>query len=135
MIFFDDEIDTIREFDPENQRSAEIMDEIRLLPAHEFPTDAQAIEYFRGRWREQFEARREPESIYQQVSQGLWPSGIEYWQPLFFECMETLFDYLPKDTLILSSGDLENSSTQFLNDALHRYDQRCVDPLRPASPQ
>lgn len=66
--FFDDEIDTIRTFDPENQRSIEDIQQIQLLPAHEFPTTKEAIEDFRTRWRTQFEARREPESIYMQVT-------------------------------------------------------------------
>ncbi len=132
--FFDDEIDSIREFDPENQRSTHTLEHIHLLPAHEFPTDDNAVEFFRGRWRERFDARREPESIYQQVSRKFWPAGIEYWQPLFFDTTETLFDYLPPDTLVITRGDLESSATQFLNDAEYRYDQRRVDPLRPLLP-
>ncbi|WP_117234365.1 transcription-repair coupling factor [Vibrio maerlii] len=129
--FFDDEIDTIRTFDPENQRSLEDMDEIRLLPAHEFPTSETAIEDFRIRWRQQFEARREPESIYVQVSKGTWPAGIEYWQPLFFEHTETLFDYIADNSQIITVGDIETSIDSFLADVEHRYDQRGVDPLRP----
>ena len=77
--FFDDEIDTIRQFDPENQRTIEEVKSINLLPAHEFPTDEVAIEDFRIRWRQRFDARREPESVYQQISKGAWPAGIEYW--------------------------------------------------------
>ncbi|STQ75465.1 transcription-repair coupling factor [Grimontia hollisae] len=132
--FFDDEVDTIREFDPENQRSTQELDSINLLPAHEFPTDDDAVEQFRVRWRERFDARREPESIYQQVSKKIWPAGIEYWQPLFFDKTETLFDYLPKNTLLVTKGDLEASAKQFLKDADYRYDQRRVDPLRPLLP-
>ncbi|EGU60539.1 transcription-repair coupling factor [Vibrio nigripulchritudo ATCC 27043] len=129
--FFDDEIDSIRTFDPENQRSIDDIPEIRLLPAHEFPTTDQAIEDFRGRWRQKFEARREPESIYMQISKGTWPAGIEYWQPLFFEHTETLFDYLPDNTLLISVGNLENAIDTFLGDVDYRFDQRKVDPLRP----
>lgn len=132
--FFDDEVDTIREFDPENQRSTQELDSINLLPAHEFPTDDDAVEQFRVRWRERFDARREPESIYQQVSKKTWPAGIEYWQPLFFDETETLFDYLPQNTLLVTKGDLEASAKQFLKDADYRYDQRRVDPLRPLLP-
>ncbi len=132
--FFDDEIDTIRQFDPENQRSIQELDKISLLPAHEFPTDEKAVEFFRIKWRERFEARREPESIYQQISNRTWPAGIEYWQPLFFEQMQTLFDYFPENTLLLTLGDLEQAATAFLNDAKYRYDQKCVDPLRPLLP-
>ncbi|GEM80521.1 transcription-repair coupling factor [Vibrio superstes] len=129
--FFDDEIDTIRTFDPENQRSIADIDEIRLLPAHEFPTNEEAIEDFRIRWRQKFDARREPESVYMQVSKGTWPAGIEYWQPLFFENTETLFDYLPQNTLLLSVGEIEPAIDTFLTDVDYRFDQRRVDPLRP----
>ena len=129
--FFDDEVDSIRQFDPENQRSTGEIEQIRLLPAHEFPTDEIAIENFRMRWRERFEARREPESIYQQVSKKTWPAGIEYWQPLFFEQTETLFDYLPDNSLLITIGALEPAVDQFLTDAEYRFDQRRVNPLRP----
>ncbi|WP_261817108.1 transcription-repair coupling factor [Vibrio gallicus] len=129
--FFDDEIDTIRTFDPENQRTIEEIDQIRLLPAHEFPTDEEAIEDFRIRWRQRFDARREPESVYMQVSKGVWPAGIEYWQPLFFDNTETLFDYMPDSTLMLSVGDTEAAIDTFLTDVEYRFEQRKVDPLRP----
>ncbi|MEJ2762444.1 transcription-repair coupling factor [Photobacterium sp. MCCC 1A19761] len=129
--FFDDEVDSIRQFEPETQRSTGEIDQIHLLPAHEFPTDDLAVENFRMRWRERFEARREPESIYQQVSKRTWPAGIEYWQPLFFEQTETLFDYLPDASLLLTIGELEPAVDHFLSDAAYRYDQRRVDPLRP----
>jgi len=129
--FFDDEIDTIRTFDAETQRTIEDMTSIRLLPAHEFPTSKEAIEEFRGRWRHKFEARREPESIYMQVTKATWPAGIEYWQPLFFEKTETLFDYLSDNTLLISVGDIETAIDTFLADVSHRYDQRKVDLLRP----
>ena len=129
--FFDDEIDSIRTFDAESQRTIEDINEIRLLPAHEFPTTEAAIEDFRIRWRQRFEARREPESVYMQVSKAIWPAGIEYWQPLFFEHTDSLFDYLPDNTLLLTIGDLETSIDNFLADVDYRYDQRKVDPLRP----
>ncbi|WP_019278014.1 transcription-repair coupling factor [Vibrio coralliilyticus] len=132
--FFDDEIDTIRTFDPENQRSIDDVQEIRLLPAHEFPTSENAIEDFRIRWRQRFEARREPESVYMQVSKGTWPAGIEYWQPLFFEHTETLFDYIADDSQLITVGDLEAAIDHFLSDVDYRYDQRKVDPLRPLLP-
>jgi transcription-repair coupling factor (superfamily II helicase) len=129
--FFDDEIDTIRTFDPENQRSIEDISEIRLLPAHEFPTTKEAIEEFRTRWRQQFDARREPESIYMQVTKGTWPAGIEYWQPLFFEHTETLFDYVSDDAQVIMVGEVETAVDNFLTDVDSRYEQRKVDPLRP----
>ena len=129
--FFDDEIDTIRTFDPENQRSIEEIAQIHLLPAHEFPSNKEAIEAFRVRWRQKFEARREPESVYSQVSKGVWPAGIEYWQPLFFEATETLFDYLPDGCQIITVGDIDTPIDTFLADVHDRYEQRKIDPLRP----
>ncbi|MBN0719931.1 hypothetical protein JTM06_35680, partial [Pseudomonas aeruginosa] len=82
--FFDDEIDSLRLFDVDSQRTLEEVAAINLLPAHEFPTDQTAIELFRSQWRDRFEVKRDAEHIYQQVSKGTLPAGIEYWQPLFF---------------------------------------------------
>ncbi len=130
--FFDDEIDSIRTFDVDTQRTLDEISSINLLPAHEFPTDDKGIEFFRAQFRETFgEIRRDPEHIYQQISKGTLISGIEYWQPLFFSEMATLFDYLPAQTLFV---DMENNQTQgerFYQDAKQRYEQRKVDPMRP----
>ncbi len=82
-LIFDDDIDSLRVFDVDSQRTLVEVEQINLLPAHEFPIDKAAIELFRSQWREQFEVRRDNEHIYQQVSKGIWPAGIEYWQPLF----------------------------------------------------
>lgn len=133
--FFDDEIDSIRTFDVDTQRTLDEISLINLLPAHEFPTDDKGIEFFRAQFRETFgEIRRDPEHIYQQISKGTLISGIEYWQPLFFAEMATLFDYLPEQTLFV---DMENNQTQgerFYQDAKQRYEQRKVDPMRPLLP-
>jgi len=129
--FFDDEIDSIRLFDPDTQRSTEQIDAIRLLPAHEFPTDEAAIEGFRSRFREQFTISREPESIYQQVSKGIWPAGIEYYLPLFFEQTHSLFELLPQQSLLLTQGDLETAFDQYWRDTERRYQDRRYDPARP----
>lgn len=100
--------------DPDTQRSHDPVKEVRLLPAHEFPTDKMAIEGFRQRFREQFElAGRSPDSIYQQVTKGLWPAGIEYYLPLFFEQTATLLDYLPASSLLLTVGEIQQASEQF----------------------
>ncbi|ABQ99406.1 transcription-repair coupling factor [Haemophilus influenzae] len=133
--FFDDEIDSIRTFDVDTQRTLDEISSINLLPAHEFPTDDKGVEFFRAQFRETFgEIRRDPEHIYQQISKGTLISGIEYWQPLFFAEMATLFDYLPEQTLFV---DMENNQTQgerFYQDAKQRYEQRKVDPMRPLLP-
>ena len=133
--FFDDEIDSIRTFDVDTQRTLDEITSINLLPAHEFPTDDKGIEFFRAQFRETFgEIRRDPEHIYQQISKGTLISGIEYWQPLFFSEMATLFDYLPEQTLFV---DMENNQMQgerFYQDTKQRYEQRKVDPMRPLLP-
>lgn len=129
---FDEEVETIRHFDPETQRSLQPVDSIRLLPAKEFPTDSSAIEGFRQRYRRRFEVIvKEPESVYQLVSRNLMPAGIENYLPLFFDDTATLFDYLPKDTQLVTLGDIEKSARAHLQEVEHRYQDRRVDPLRP----
>ncbi|WP_189339466.1 transcription-repair coupling factor [Pectobacterium peruviense] len=133
--FFDDEIDSLRLFDVDTQRTLNEVPHINLLPAHEFPTDKTAIELFRSQWREQFEVRRDAEHIYQQVSKGVWPAGIEYWQPLFFsEPLPSLFSYFPNNTLIVNTGDIEQSAERFWQDIQQRFESRRVDPMRPLLP-
>lgn len=129
---FDDEVETIRYFDPETQRSSTPVDAVRLLPAKEFPTDSSAIEGFRQRYRRRFEVIvKEPESVYQLVSRNLMPAGIENYLPLFFDEIATLFDYLPKDTQLVTLGDIEKSARAHLQEVETRYEDRRVDPLRP----
>ncbi|MGI2260042.1 transcription-repair coupling factor [Shewanella sp. GXUN23E] len=129
---FDDEIESLRFFDPETQRSSSEVPQLRMLPAREFPTDNQAIEGFRQRYRRRFETiSKEPESIYQQVSNKLMPAGIENYLPLFFDDTATLFDYLPADTQVISCGDIEAAAKAHLAEVAQRYEDRRVDPLRP----
>ena len=93
---FDEEIDSIRTFDPETQRSLEVVNKIDLLPAREFPLTETAIKHFRQTWREKFSGDPSQCQIYEDVSQGFSPTGVEYYLPLFFEQTQTLLDYLPK---------------------------------------
>ena len=133
--FFDDEIDSLRLFDVDTQRTLEEVEAINLLPAHEFPTDKNAIELFRTNWRDRFEVKRDAEHIYQQVSKGTLPAGIEYWQPLFFsEPLPALFSYFPANTLLVNTGDLEASAQRFWADTVARFENRGVDPMRPLLP-
>ncbi len=132
--FFDDEIDSLRTFDVDTQRTLTEVDQINLLPAHEFPTDANAIEIFRSQWRARFDVRRDPEHIYQQVSKHILPTGIEYWQSLFFEQpLSNLFAYFPKNTLIVTQ-DLQDFAEKFWQDINQRFESRRVDPMRPLLP-
>ena len=129
--FFDDEIESIRTFDVDDQRSKDTIKSIELLPAHEFPTDSDAISLFRSQYREQLKANNEKESVFDNVSKGLMPAGIEYYLPLFFQQTATLFDYLPADTQLFIHNDIDKSLEQFHLDCQHRYEDRRYDPMRP----
>lgn len=131
---FDDEIDSIRTFDPDNQRSQQAVDKIRMLPAHEFPIDDAGIDRFRENYKKHFDSGLGKDSIFHDVSNKLLPAGIEYYLPLFFESTATLFDYLPENTLILTHGDLQSSSEFFWADLNERYEQYRWNPLRPLLP-
>ena len=131
---FDDEIETLRTFDPETQRSIDKVESIRLLPAREFPLNKEAVTGFRGRFRERFDVDYRRCPIYQDLASGLTPSGIEYYLPLFFEETATLFDYLPQDTQVFSLPSIEQAAEQFWNDVRSRYEDRRVDPERPLLP-
>lgn len=128
---FDDEVDSIRIFDPETQRSGDKVTEIRLLPAREYPFTDEAIAEFRSNWRNQFTGDPRSCPVYQDVSQGLKSPGLEYYLPLFFKDSATLFDYLPQNRLIIRVGDIEASATEFWQQILHRYDQYGHDVTRP----
>lgn len=131
---FDDEIETLRTFDPENQRSIEKVDSVRLLPAREFPLKKESVTGFRARFRERFDVdfRRCP--VYQDLSTGITPAGIEYYLPLFFDETSTLFDYLPDDTQVFSLPGIEQAAENFWKDVRNRYEERRVDPERPLLP-
>ncbi|RRV26072.1 transcription-repair coupling factor [Stutzerimonas nitrititolerans] len=131
---FDDEIETLRTFDPENQRSIEKVDSVRLLPAREFPVKKESVTGFRARFRERFDVdfRRCP--VYQDLSTGITPAGIEYYLPLFFDETSTLFDYLPEDTQVFSLPGIEQAAEQFWKDVRNRFEERRVDPERPLLP-
>ncbi|UDG79614.1 transcription-repair coupling factor [Candidatus Steffania adelgidicola] len=133
--FTNEKIHDIRIFDIDTQRTRQEVSSISLMPAHEFPTDKIAIERFRRQWREQFDVRRDAEHLYQQVSNGNLPAGIEYWQPLFFnEPLVSLFRYLPMTTLILNTGELEADAVHFWDDTWMRFKSRRLDPMRPLLP-
>ncbi|MEP0354861.1 transcription-repair coupling factor [Paraglaciecola sp.] len=128
---FDDEVDSIRHFDPETQRSGDKVDEIKLLPAREFPTDKDATLLFRQQYLTKFDANNSKESIYYQVGKGLMPGGIEYYLPLFFEKTSCLFDYLNADTTILMHGDLQLAHDAYWKDVNNRYEQLRYNLVRP----
>ena len=131
---FDDEIDSIRTFDPETQRSDHKVDSVRLLPAREFPLTEESAKAFRNTLRERFpiDPRRCP--LYQDIKEGATPAGIEYYLPLFFAQTETLFDYLASDVLfVLGEGVLDAAET-FWAQTGRRWEQRAHDIERPVLP-
>lgn len=128
---FDDEVETIRLFSPDTQRSLEKIEEIRLLPAKEFPLTDEAIDLFRQNWRNQFSGNPLKSPIYQDISEGICSPGIEYYLPLFFENTASLFDFLPKNTLIVTIGDIQTKANEFWNEIKTRYEQGRHDITRP----
>ncbi len=129
--FFDNEIASIRNFDPETQRSLEMIAQIDLLPAHEYPLTPDGISEFRSRWRQRFAGNPMNSPIYEQVSDGLPPGGIEYYIPLFFEHTDSLFDYLPQNTLVLLTSEFATNIGDFWQEVQHRFDQYSHDISRP----
>ncbi len=128
---FDDEIEAIRRFDPDTQRSLDALEDVRLLPAREVPLDAEAVRDFRRRYRTRFEGDPTRTVIYRSVSEGLAPAGVEFYQPLFFETTATLFDYLPLDAVVVRHAALPQTLLHAWQEITSRYEDRRHDIERP----
>ncbi len=131
---FDNEVESLREFDPETQRTVRQVDSVELLPAKECPLDKTGIATFRANWHERFNVDHRNCPVYQDVTAGISPAGIEYYLPLFFESTASLFDYLPKESLVLVFEGLENAIEEFWREANNRYQSRNIDIERPLLP-
>lgn len=131
---FDTDIDSIRRFDPETQRSLDDVTSIEILPAREFPFNEQAISEFRTRYRENISGDPTLSKIYQDVSQSNIPNGIEYYLPLFFDHLESIFNYLPRNTVVCSASSLQADIEHYIRDVEARYEQRRHDIERPVLP-
>lgn len=131
---FDDEIETLRTFDPETQLTIKQVESIELLPAKEFPLDKAGINLFKQQWHEHFDVDHRACSVFQDVSAGISPPGIEYYLPLFFDKCSSLFDYIPEDTQIYALGEIEKSAEHFWTELYRRYENRRVDNHRPILP-
>ena len=131
---FDDEVDTIRIFSPDTQLSQDKINEINLLPAKEFPLNDEAIEHFRQAFRSQFTGNPLKSPLYQDISEGIYSTGIEYYLPLFFENTASIFDYLPKNTLIVTIGNIQEKANEFWQEITSRYEQGKFDTTRPLLP-
>jgi transcription-repair coupling factor (superfamily II helicase) len=128
---FDEEIEAIRRFDPDSQRSLDALDSVRLLPAREMPLDAEAVREFRRRFRTRFEGDPSRTTIYRSVSEGLAPAGIEFYLPLFFEQTATLLDYLPANAVIVRDAALPAALAKSWSGIETRYEDRRHDIERP----
>ena len=132
---FDDEIDSIKTFDTETQRTISPVSEIRLLPAHEFPTDSEAQKIFRNRFREEIPSNPNEATVYQAVGKGQFGAGVEYYLPLFFEdgCAD-LFDYVGENAVIVCTDDVHAHAHRFWDEVKSRHTMAQGDPSYPPLP-
>ena len=131
---FGDEVDTIRLFDTETQRSADSVNQIELLPAREFPMTEAGINRFRQSYRERFIGDPKQSLIYNEISNGNIPPGTEFYMPLFFDSTSSLLDYLPVDALMIMDQDCEQAANLFQIEVVERFQSVGMDPERPALP-
>ncbi|NND81951.1 MAG: transcription-repair coupling factor [Gammaproteobacteria bacterium] len=133
---FDTQIETIRLFDPDTQLSTDHLQQIRLLPAREFPHDSAAIELFRQSFRATLDGNPRTATVYREVSQGIIPTGTEFYLPLFFSDTATLFDYLPADCVVLLEDGAKEMASQLDQEITERYDNAQLNPeWPPLSPE
>jgi transcription-repair coupling factor (superfamily II helicase) len=130
----DDEIESIRTFDVDTQRTVYPVQKVRLLPAREFPLDDSGRTRFRGRFREVFEGDPSKSPLYKDISNGIAPGGIEYYLPLFFDATATLVEYLPANAAICLHGDVAGAVAGFSQDTDSRYRLLRGDKARPLLP-
>ncbi len=128
---FDEEIEAIRRFDPDTQRSLDALESVQLLPAREVPLDAQGVKDFRRRYRTRFEGDPTKSAIYRGVSEGVAPAGVEFYQPLFFDSTATLLDYLPRNAVLVQDAALAQTLGKAWSDVEARYEERRHDIERP----
>jgi transcription-repair coupling factor (superfamily II helicase) len=129
--FFDDEVESLRYFDPDTQLTAETTSEIHILPAREIPLDEDDVTRFRRNYRARFEGQPSKSRVYREVSEGIAHGGIEYYLPLFFDKTSTLLDYLPEGSLVLAPADLGAIFGSAWNEIGERYNLCTLDPERP----
>jgi len=128
---FDDEIEKLRTFGVGDQRSTGTIEALEILPAREFPFDAEAIKGFRQRFRAAFQVEPGRSPVYRDISEAVLPAGIEYYLPLFFDSTVSLLDYLGPSAEIFEVNDARETfidSWQLIED---RYEQLCGDTERP----
>ena len=130
----DNQIDSLRTFEPESQRTVAKVAAINLLPAREYPLEKSAVRRFQLNWYDSFDVDHDQCPTYLDVSAGRSPGGCEYYLPLFFEECATLFDYLPENCAVITTGDHHGAAQHFWNDVTTRFDEYGIDPKRPLLP-
>ncbi|MDJ0917282.1 MAG: transcription-repair coupling factor [Woeseiaceae bacterium] len=129
--FFDDEIESLRDFSPETQISGDRIERLDVLPAREVPLDDASVKNFRDRYRERFEGQPGKSRVYRDVSDGIAHGGIEYYLSLFFDQTASLLQYLPDDTLVVAPEDLRATLEDTWSEIEERYEMCRLDPERP----
>ena len=130
----DEDIDSIREFDPESQRSLDKVGAVKMLPGREVPMDEASLAKVLATLRERFDVDTRRSPLYQDLKAGVPPSGIEYFLPLFFNTTATLFDYLPEGFLTVLAPGVGEAADAFWTQTRSRYEQRRHDIERPLLP-
>ena len=130
----DHEIESLRLFDPETQRTLETITQVQLLPAREFPIDNEATNKFLNNWHDHFDHDPTKCPVYRDIKDGIAPQGIEYYLSLFFDQTATLFDYLPEQVKLFTHSAIEGAAQHFWKDINSRYEEYGVDPDRPLLP-
>ncbi len=130
----DEDIDSIRAFDPESQRSLDKVEAVHMLPGREVPMDEASIARVLATLRERFDVDTRRSALYQDLKSGLAPAGVEYYLPLFFERTATLFDYLPDGSLPVVCAGAGEAAEAFWAQTGERYEQRRHDVERPLLP-
>jgi transcription-repair coupling factor (superfamily II helicase) len=124
---FDDEVESIRSFDVDTQRTLEKIERIKMLPAREFPLGPEAVQSYKRRFRTRFEGDLTRVPMYKDVAEGAPPAGIEYYLPLFFEQLSDVFAYLPGATTIAYGEEFSGALETSWNSIVDRYEQRAHD--------
>ena len=130
----DNEVDSLRTFDPESQRTVDRVDAVSMLPAREFPLDPKAAYRFQQNWYDAFDVDNDACPVYAEVSAGRASGGTEYYLPLFFDRCDTLFEYLPETAAIITTGDHYSAAQRFWDEVGTRFEEYGIDPRRPLLP-
>ena len=130
----DDEVETLRTFDPESQRTVDRVEQIKLMPAREFPMGGDATHRFQMAWFESFDGDADLCPAFTEISAGRVPGGAEYYLPLFFERCGSVFDYLPDNAALVLLGDHHGAAQRYWSEITNRFDEYGIDPRRPLLP-